>query len=151
MKVVGKFFHLYKYFLIANNNKNTESEKQLIEKDDETASVASEDEEKSALINHPVQNADNFSDDENYYNDEQLFGANCTLDKVSLSFCILYKYFLEVFYYFIKYINLKQNSDRNLRNITILYFIHNQLKKVLLETYIFSCYLDDFIRKQYLL
>lgn len=84
MKVVGKFFNLCKYFLIANNNR-IESEKQLIEKDDEIASVASEDEEKQALIDHPVQNASNFSDDEveNYYNDEQLFGANCTMDKVS--------------------------------------------------------------------
>lgn len=123
MKVVGKFLYLCKYFLIANNNR-IESEKQLIEKDDEIASVASEDEEKQALTDHPVQNASNFSDDEveNYYNDEQLFDADCTMDKVSFSFCILYKYFLEVFYYFIRYINLKQFRPKFKKHYNFVFY-----------------------------
>lgn len=86
MKVVGKYFHLCKYFLIAYNNKNAESQKQLVEKDDETANVASEDEENQELTeDHPVQNASNFSDHkvQNYYNDGQLFSVDWAIDNVS--------------------------------------------------------------------
>lgn len=83
MKVVGEFFNLCKYFLITYNNMNTESQKQFVEKDDETA-VANE-VEQELIEDHPVQNSCNFNsdhEDQNYYNDEQLFGADCTIDNV---------------------------------------------------------------------
>lgn len=102
MKFVSKVFYLCECFIIAYINKNTKSRKQIIKDDDETASsVGSKDEieqdDKLIIENNPVQNKYNFNEDEvqNYYDDEQLFGADC--DNVSFLNCIFLYFILRFF------------------------------------------------------